>query len=66
VKGKVWDLVPAGAVLVTQYSCNFGGEINVSILIERNCEIEEMSTYFAFGLCFLTPQSSIYLEFYFF
>lgn len=43
MNGKVWDLVPVWAVPVVQYLCNFGGEINVSILIERNCEIEEVS-----------------------
>jgi hypothetical protein len=43
MNGKVRDLVPVWTVLVVQYSCNFGGEINVSILIVRNCEIEEVS-----------------------
>jgi len=37
---------------VVQYLCYFGGEINVSILIERNCEIEVSVSILYLGCVF--------------
>lgn len=63
MNGKLWDLVPVWAVLVVQYLCTYGGEINVSIVIERNCKIEDVSISILYWLCFSVPYGSIYLEF---